>query len=209
MSLSCNLKRYRKEAGLTQQDLAKRSSLSFSMVSKLESGEQSNPSFGTLKKLADGLGISPADLLMKALSIEEQIDEYIAYKRGLNGTDGMGDISRTNRNSEMGDISRTNRNSGMGDISRTSGFGGSEAREAARSNHTSEQVSQKRQEGPDINFLRSLSAINTIPKPADSDEDYLSFLRSRPELKRLFFASKNASAEEIERAIEYFESAKA
>ncbi|QOX64298.1 helix-turn-helix transcriptional regulator [Anoxybacterium hadale] len=197
MSLSCNLKRYRKEAGLTQQDLAKRSSLSFSMVSKLESGEQSNPSFGTLKKLADGLGISPADLLMKALSIEEQIDEYIAYKRGLNGTDGMGDISRTNRNS------------GMGDISRTSGFGGSEAREAARSNHTSEQVSQKRQEGPDINFLRSLSAINTIPKPADSDEDYLSFLRSRPELKRLFFASKNASAEEIERAIEYFESAKA
>lgn len=197
MSLSCNLKRYRKEAGLTQQDLAKRSSLSFSMVSKLESGEQSNPSFGTLKKLADGLGISPADLLMKSLSIEEQIDEYIAYKRGLNGTDGMGENSRANRNSEMGDISRTN------------GFGGSESREAARSNHTSEPVPQKRQEGPDINFLRSLSAINTIPKPADSDEDYLSFLRSRPELKRLFIASKNASAEEIEQAIEYFESAKA
>jgi hypothetical protein len=144
------------------------------MVSKLESGEQTNPSFGTLKKLADGLGISPADLLMNSLSIEEQIDEYIAYKRGLNGPGGMGEVSRT---------------SGIG--------------------HFSESESKKKQESPDINFLRSLSAINTIPKPVDSDEDYLSFLRSRPELKRLFFASKNASAEEIERAIEYFESAKA
>lgn len=201
MTLSSNLKRYRKESGLTQQDLAKLSSLSFSMVSKLESGEQTNPSFGTLKKLANGLGISPADLLMNPLSIEEQIDEYIAYKRGLNGT-GMSDISRTSSTSGMGEISKTSRASRRGEISEAS------ANSESRRNHLSNQEPQKRKDSPDMNFLRSLSAINTIPKPADNNEDDLSFLNSRPELKRLFFASKNASAEEIERAIEYFESAK-
>lgn len=55
MALSDNIKIYRKDAGLTQKVLAARSGLSFSMVSKLESGEQTNPSFETLKKIADVL----------------------------------------------------------------------------------------------------------------------------------------------------------
>ena len=44
MAVKDNLKRIRKEKGLTQRELAEKSKVSFSMVSKLESGEQLNPS---------------------------------------------------------------------------------------------------------------------------------------------------------------------
>ncbi len=72
------------DAGLTQKALAKKTGLSFSMISKLESGEQTNPSLETIRKIADVLYITPGELLNPPLSIEEQIDEYIEYKRGLN-----------------------------------------------------------------------------------------------------------------------------
>jgi transcriptional regulator with XRE-family HTH domain len=72
------------DAGLTQKALAKKTGLSFSMISKLESGEQTNPSLETIRKIADVLCITPGELLNTPLSIEEQIDEYIEYKRGLN-----------------------------------------------------------------------------------------------------------------------------
>jgi transcriptional regulator with XRE-family HTH domain len=83
MALSENIRIFRKEAGLTQKALARKSGLSFSMVSKLESGEQSNPSYETIKKIADVLYISPGELLSSPPTIEDQIDEYLAYKRGL------------------------------------------------------------------------------------------------------------------------------
>lgn len=56
------LKKARKEKGITQKQLASLSGLSFSMVSKLESGEQSNPSFDTIQKLASALGVSTSYL---------------------------------------------------------------------------------------------------------------------------------------------------
>ncbi len=84
MTLNENIKRFRKEAGLTQKALAGKSGLSFSMISKLESGEQSNPSFETIKKIADVLKISPGKLVSTPMSIEDQIDEYLEYKRGIN-----------------------------------------------------------------------------------------------------------------------------
>lgn len=83
MALNENIKKFRKDAGLTQKMLASKSGLSFSMISKLESGEQTNPSYETLRKIADVLEISPANLMSTPMSIEEQIDEYIEYKRGL------------------------------------------------------------------------------------------------------------------------------
>lgn len=89
MSLGENLKIYRKEARLTQKALAEKSGLSFSMVSKLENGEQTNPSYETMKKMADVLKISPAELLASPLSIEAQIDDYIEYKRGLKKSDSI------------------------------------------------------------------------------------------------------------------------
>lgn len=84
MALNENIKKFRKEAGLTQKALASKSGLSFSMISKLECGDQLNPSFETIKKIADVLKVNPAKLISTPLSIEDQIDEYIAYKRGLN-----------------------------------------------------------------------------------------------------------------------------
>lgn len=59
-----NLKRIRKEKGLTQKELALKSGLSFSMVSKLESGEQTNPSNDTIQKLASALDVITAELLI-------------------------------------------------------------------------------------------------------------------------------------------------
>lgn len=83
MALNENIKKYRKKSGLTQKALASKSGLSFSMISKLEGGEQTNPSFETIRKIADVLGVSPGELVNNPLSIEEQIDEYIAYISGL------------------------------------------------------------------------------------------------------------------------------
>ena len=56
------IKKARKEKGVTQKELASLSGLSFSMVSKLETGEQSNPSFDTIQKLASALGMSTSYL---------------------------------------------------------------------------------------------------------------------------------------------------
>ncbi len=83
MALNENIKKCRKKAELTQKDLAYKTGLSFSMISKLESGVQTNPSFETIRKIADVLRVSPGELVNNPLSIEDQIDEYIAYKRGL------------------------------------------------------------------------------------------------------------------------------
>lgn len=83
MALNENIKKYRKQSGLTQKALASKSGLSFSMISKLEGGEQTNPSFETIRKIADVLGVSPGELVNNPLSIEDQIDEYITYMSGL------------------------------------------------------------------------------------------------------------------------------
>lgn len=65
MSLKENLKRIRKAKKISQQELAKLSGLSFSMVSKLESGEQSNPTLETIEKISFALGVEPSALIGK------------------------------------------------------------------------------------------------------------------------------------------------
>lgn len=91
MAMNENIKMFRKDAGLTQKGLANKTGLSFSMISKLESGEQTNPSLETIRKIADVLHVTPGELLNDTLSIEDQIDEYIEYKRGLNKS-GTGSV---------------------------------------------------------------------------------------------------------------------
>lgn len=58
-----NIKAIRKNKGWTQKELAKESEVSFSMISKLESGEKKNPSFETLSKIAKALNTSVTELL--------------------------------------------------------------------------------------------------------------------------------------------------
>ncbi len=80
MALKDNLKRIRKAKGITQRALATETGLSFSMISKLESGEQSNPSLETVKKIAQGLAV-PVDQLVNQLADEitafQALEQYL------------------------------------------------------------------------------------------------------------------------------------
>ena len=75
MPLNENIKKFRKQNGLTQKELACKSGLSFSMVSKLESGEQLNPSFQTIKKIAKALKIYPEKLVNETIVKTECYDD--------------------------------------------------------------------------------------------------------------------------------------
>lgn len=58
-----NLKRFRKENGLTQSELADFSGISFKYIYKLETGD-SNPSIRVVDILAKTLGVSPISFLL-------------------------------------------------------------------------------------------------------------------------------------------------
>lgn len=73
MGLSENLKTIRKKRRISQKSLAQSSGVSYSMVSKLESGEQKNPSLDTLDKIATALNVTVSQL-MDGTSIFDQFD---------------------------------------------------------------------------------------------------------------------------------------
>jgi transcriptional regulator with XRE-family HTH domain len=61
--LAENLRRLRKERGLTQRELAERTKLSEIAIIKLEAGDQKNPTLRTVRLLAWALGASYDDLI--------------------------------------------------------------------------------------------------------------------------------------------------
>jgi len=154
MALNGNIKKFRKEAGFTQKELADRSGLSFSMISKLESGEQSNPSLETLKKIAFVLQINPGNLINIPLTAEEELPKTITTEK----------------------------------------------------KKFNDKIGSPEESYYDLNFIKKLRAINTIPEPRITpDEGYADYLHKRPEMKKLFDASKNASKDEIEQLIKLIE----
>ena len=60
--VGANAARLRKEAGLTQEQLAERSGFSQQYISKLEQGRR-NPTVVTLHELASALGVSHVELV--------------------------------------------------------------------------------------------------------------------------------------------------
>jgi predicted transcriptional regulator len=58
-----NLRRARRRAGLTQIELAEKSNVGITTITRIESGHIPEPRVSTLRKLARALGISPAELL--------------------------------------------------------------------------------------------------------------------------------------------------
>lgn len=62
MTIGENIKKYRKERGFTQKELAERSNLSRSYLADLERNRY-NPSLDSLKLIADSLGIHVSILL--------------------------------------------------------------------------------------------------------------------------------------------------
>lgn len=73
MGLSENLKTIRKKRNISQRTLASESGISYSMVSKLESGEQKNPSLETLEKIAKALDVTTSQL-MDGINIYDQFN---------------------------------------------------------------------------------------------------------------------------------------
>ena len=63
MTLGENVKRIRLEKGMTQEKLSDDSNVGRITISRLESGELQNPTIGTVKKLAEGLGVAESELL--------------------------------------------------------------------------------------------------------------------------------------------------
>lgn len=58
-----NLKRIRKEKGLSQQELADLSGMSKQHISRMESGHQDNPQIKSVVTIAAALGVSIEDLI--------------------------------------------------------------------------------------------------------------------------------------------------
>jgi transcriptional regulator with XRE-family HTH domain len=56
--LAINIKKLRKEKHLSQDKLARLSDIPYNTLVKLESGKSKNPTFETLLKLANALGVS-------------------------------------------------------------------------------------------------------------------------------------------------------
>jgi transcriptional regulator with XRE-family HTH domain len=59
------LREARLDAGLSQEDLHRRTGVSRDTISKMETGDRPNPHPRTLRKLAQALGVSVADIRRK------------------------------------------------------------------------------------------------------------------------------------------------
>jgi transcriptional regulator with XRE-family HTH domain len=60
--LGANIRRIRRDAGMSQMELSDRCGLHFSEISRLERGRR-DAQLSTIVKLARGLGVPPAELL--------------------------------------------------------------------------------------------------------------------------------------------------
>jgi transcriptional regulator with XRE-family HTH domain len=65
------VRQLRKERGLKQYELAKAADVDPSVISHLELGH-SNPTWGSIKRVANGLGVAVADLAAQAAVIERK-----------------------------------------------------------------------------------------------------------------------------------------
>ena len=62
-SIGKNIKRLRKEQGISQDRLSKLADLSLNTIVTVESGANENPTIDTLTKIANALGVSINDLV--------------------------------------------------------------------------------------------------------------------------------------------------
>jgi transcriptional regulator with XRE-family HTH domain len=61
--LAKNIKIFRKQLKLSQEQLAQKSGLTFSTLAKVESGNNTNPTLETLRKIADVFGVGLDELV--------------------------------------------------------------------------------------------------------------------------------------------------
>lgn len=70
----------RAEKGISQRELAEKSGISNTEISRLESGKRVNPSPATLKAIAEAFGVEYSDLMKAAGYIEEVHEEDSFYE---------------------------------------------------------------------------------------------------------------------------------
>jgi len=58
-----NLKQFRKEKNLSQEELAKKADVTYSTLIKIESGNNQNPTVKTLQQIAKALDVTIDDLM--------------------------------------------------------------------------------------------------------------------------------------------------
>lgn len=63
-TLASKIKKARKDKDLTQEELAIKAGVTYTTLSKIESGQVTNPTINTLKKIALVLNFSLDDLLL-------------------------------------------------------------------------------------------------------------------------------------------------
>jgi transcriptional regulator with XRE-family HTH domain len=63
LSIAKNIKKYRDKLGISQDKLSKLASVTLHTLTKIETGATPDPRIETLKKIANGLGVSVDDLI--------------------------------------------------------------------------------------------------------------------------------------------------
>ena len=63
MDIGKEIRRARRDRGLTQEELARRANISLNGLAQLEQGGRTDPHYSTLSKLAVALGVSVGELL--------------------------------------------------------------------------------------------------------------------------------------------------
>lgn len=63
--LSENIKKYRKNIGVSQDRLSKMADVTYNTIIKIESGANKNPTIDTLSKIAKALDVGVDDLIQK------------------------------------------------------------------------------------------------------------------------------------------------
>ncbi len=58
-----SIRKYRKKLEISQDTLSKRANLAFHTIAKIEVGATPNPTIGTVKRIAEALGVSLDDLM--------------------------------------------------------------------------------------------------------------------------------------------------
>lgn len=86
LSFGQRLRRIREEKGLSQSELARQCGLTPAAVSQLEA-EDRQPSFGTLRRIAEGLGVTAAHLLGESADVPDHLEAFFRDLEKLSAPD--------------------------------------------------------------------------------------------------------------------------
>ncbi|HYS35659.1 MAG TPA: helix-turn-helix transcriptional regulator, partial [Pseudonocardiaceae bacterium] len=76
------LRQLRQQTALTQEDLAARSGLAVRTIRRLETGENINPQLGTVRLLANALGVKPDELARMLAAADGQVSPDLSSGNG-------------------------------------------------------------------------------------------------------------------------------